>query len=104
MVCVVAPVTSMDTTQSCILGHCVYGCVVFRTLLPLYPSGAVQCMHLALIDDLSDICICPEMPFSCRVCPPADENVNPLNWQVFPSLPVSARRVMTEQAGGVISV
>lgn len=74
-------------------------CVVIRTLLPLNPSGAVQYMHFALIDDLSDIWICPETAFSCRVSPPADENVKPLNLQVFPSLLVSAGRVMTEQAG-----
>lgn len=75
----VAPVISMDTTQSCILGLYLYGCVFIRTLLPLNPSGAVQYMHFAVIDDLSDICVCPETAFSCRVFPPADENVKPPN-------------------------
>lgn len=56
-----------------------FGCVVVRTLLPLNPSGAVQYMHFVLIDDLSDICVRPETAFSCRVSPPADENVKPLN-------------------------
>lgn len=46
------------------LGICF--CCLWDFLLPLHFFGAEQYVHLTVIEELSNICVLPEITFSCR--------------------------------------
>lgn len=58
-------------------------CCLWDFLFLLHLFGAEEYAHLKLIEDLIGICMLPEIAFSCRVSPPAEENLKTPSWQVF---------------------